>query len=375
MTELTDDATTPPLQLAQRFDALRILLTCGTGGVGKTTVAAALGLAAAQRGRRVLVMTIDPARRLADAMGLTSLGNEPQRVWQATRDGFLDCMMLDAKRTFDRVIERYAPSAEVAQRILHNKLYVQLSSAITGSQEYMAMEQLYQHTLDAHYDLIILDTPPSQHALDFFTAPQRMTRALTDSMLKLLLKPSLVAGRWGARLFARSTTTLLRMFGSITGAEMLQEMVELLTGATELFTGFEQRAQAVQKMLRDESTGILLVTVPSEDQLRDARHFLQEARASHMHLEGILFNRVTPQFDEAAVTTPSADDAMHSALRTALTQLHARLLDARTREQQLIAQYTEALQPPLPIGQLPLQTRPIHRLEDVMAVADLLCGR
>ncbi len=277
----------------------RIILTCGTGGVGKTTTSVLLGLAAAQMGRRVLVLTVDPARRLANALGLAAFDQAMHPIWRAAGPnarGSLDGMMLDAKRTFDRVVERYAPDPETAAKILRNPLYEQLSTMIAGSQEYMAMEQLYEITQSANHELIILDTPPSHQALDFFQAPLRMVNALSGSMLKLFVKPTLLAGRLGAALFAKGGNTLMRMFGRLTGVEMLQEISDLILSAVNLFGGFEERARAVQAMLRQSDCGIILVTLPHTELIDDAERFIAETTTLQMQVRAIIMNRTVPDF-------------------------------------------------------------------------------
>lgn len=277
----------------------KILLTCGTGGVGKTSLAAALGLINAKSGKSVLVLTIDPARRLANALGLQDFTNEPNLVWTAKdgSNGKLDCMMLDAKWMFDKVIEKYSPDKETASTILNNPLYRQLSTIISGSQEYMAMEQLYEISVNHNYDLIILDTPPASNALDFFKAPEKMLRALTDSMVHFFLKPGLIAGRFGARLFAKGAEKIMQIFGKITGAEMMQEISNLLLSVSTLFNGFEDRAEHVKGMLSSDSCGIILVTIPETDRISDAKNFISEINKFNMKLSGIIVNRMPPHFD------------------------------------------------------------------------------
>lgn len=294
---------TPTLATALR--EARILLTCGTGGVGKTTIAAVLGLAAAQAGRRTLVLTIDPAQRLANALGLPAFTEHVQPTRLTTRDGLhLDCLMLNAKRVFDRVIERHAPDTATARAILSNPLYQQLSATIAGSQEYMAMEQLYEMTTQYDYDLIVVDTPPSHHAIDFFQAPDRLVNAINDSVLRLFLKPSMVAGKWGAQLLSKGATTFMKLFGRMTGAEMLQEISDLLMSTVSLLSGFDQRATLVRDLLRQPTTGMILVTTAHPPLLADALDFLAQAQAQALHLSGIVINRVTPTM--AAATPPLA---------------------------------------------------------------------
>lgn len=351
----------------------RILLVCGTGGVGKTTTSVILGLAAAQQGRRTLVLTVDPARRLANALGLTAFDHEIHRVWESEARttshaprGSLDCMMLDAKRTFDRVVERYAPDATTAHKILHNPLYQQLSSMIAGSQEYMAMEQLYEIVQSTAYDLIILDTPPTHQALDFFRAPLRMVNALSGSMLKLFLKPTLAAGKWGAALLARGTNKLLRVFGNLTGAEMLHEISELVLSAVSLLGGFEARAQAVNALLRSPDAGIVLVTIPVPELIADGQQFLRESRKLGMHIRGVILNRTMPEFENfPPEATVSAELAPLYRLAEQCRQRHAQ--EARLRKT-LIPRGAKDIA----VHNIPERSEPMNSVEELRAAAQVI---
>lgn len=355
------------------FAAHRILLTCGTGGVGKTTLAAALGLAGARAGKRTLVLTIDPARRLADALGLKTFSDQAQRVWphgKTKSAGSLDAMMLDVKRTFDRVIERYAPDRRTAQTILKNPLYQQLSSAIAGSQEYMAMEQLYEIVAQQRYDLIVLDTPPTQHALDFFQAPQRMVRALSDSMLKLFTAPALAAGKFGAQLVAKGADRLLKLFGRVTGVELLQEMADLIQSTVGLFGGFAARADTVYQLLRDPTTGIVLVAAPQRDLLDDAHTFATAAAAQGMHLAGVILNRAMPAFGDDI--SPPNTTAFNPELATCLRANLAHCRAARAAQQTAFHALCATLPPDLPHWTIPERATPPQGLEELAGWVETL---
>lgn len=345
--------------LAASIRSARILLTCGTGGVGKTTMAAVLGLAAAQAGRRTLVLTIDPAQRLANALGIAAFTETIQPTRITTQSGLhLDCLMLNAKRVFDHVIERHAPDAATARTILSNPLYQQLSATIAGSQEYMAMEQLYEITTQYDYDLIVVDTPPAHHAIDFFQAPDRLVHAINDSVLRLFLKPSMIAGKWGAHLLSKGAQAFMQWFGRMTGAEMLQEISDLLMSTVSLMSGFDQRATQVREVLRQPTTGMILVTAAHPTLLADALEFLAQAQAQALHLSGIVINRMTPAF---ALAPPPAD--CPSFLRRNYEYLQAQ----RTAE-------TEALQvldvyQAVPRILMAQRTDDIHRVEILQALA------
>ena len=257
----------PSLDLERLLRSKQIVICCGSGGVGKTTVSAALGVQAALLGKKVLTLTVDPAKRLADSLGLSELGNQEARVPEERflrhgkiPTGSLHAMMLDTKRTFDELIERYAPSEEVARNIMHNQFYQHLSSAMTGSHEYLAMEKLYQIHLEGRYDLIVLDTPPTKHALDFLEAPNRVRAFFDRSISQWFLKPYLTMGRLSLNLFNRTAGTVLRLVERFTGAEFLQDVSEFVTGLADSFDIFRSRAEEVMHVLRGGETTFLLVT-------------------------------------------------------------------------------------------------------------------
>ncbi len=285
--------------MSRSFFDHEILVTVGTGGVGKTTLACALGIEGARRGRRVLVLTIDPAKRLADALGVGSLGHEPTDV---PRDrlqaigidggGSLAAMMLDTKRTFDEIVHRYAPNPEAAERIFENPVYQHLTDALAGSREYSAMEKLHQLHLDGGYDLIVLDTPPSSHALDFLDAPQRLTGLLGSQFLKLLFRPAVAMGRTGLRLFRLGSSTILRAVSRISGIEFLQSISEFLLAFESMLDGFTARANATQELLRGPKCGFLLVTSPDPVQARRAQEFWARLQEEGIQLLGMVINRI-----------------------------------------------------------------------------------
>ena len=277
----------------------RVLVTVGTGGVGKTTIAAALGLAAARRGRRVLVLTIDPARRLADALGVPELGHEPRAIAREHLEGAgLDCpgelfaMMLDTKRTFDELVGRFAPDDDARARILANPIYANLTDALAGSREYSAIEKLHQLYDSGEYDLIVLDTPPSSHALEFLDAPRRLTGFLGSSALRLLLHPAAAVGRTGFRLFRSGSELVLRGVERVTGLAFLTAISEFLLAFEAMLGGFRERAREVEVLLRDPACGFLLVAGPEADQARAARAFWERLREERVHLLGLVQNRV-----------------------------------------------------------------------------------
>jgi len=280
-----------------------IIVCCGSGGVGKTTLSAVLALRAATLGKKALVCTIDPAKRLANSLGLDSLSGSEHEVSRKTLkkhgvtlgEGSLWAMMLDTKRTFDRLIEKYASSEEARDRILNNGFYQRISSQVAGSQEYMAMEKLYEIHTEGDYDLIILDTPPNKNALDFLEAPSRMTDFLQVKVLSWFMKPTLEAGKLGASLLRRGTATVMRFIDRIIGLDFLNEVREFFSAFEGMYDGFKDRAGQVYNLLRDpETTGFILVTSPQTAMVDDALFFYQRLQKDNMPVVSVIANRVHP---------------------------------------------------------------------------------
>lgn len=299
----------------------RLLVIVGTGGVGKTTVSAALALAAARRGKRALVVTIDPARRLADALGLATLGQEVHEVEQdRVAPGALSATMLDTKRTFDELVERYAPDAEVAARIFRNPIYQQLSDALAGSREYSALEKLHQLNRENRWDLIVLDTPPAGHALEFLDAPRRLAAFLESPLLRLLFGPALAVGRTGFRVFRAGSDALFAAIERITGMEFLRMVSEFLLALESMWGGVARRARDVEELLRRPECGFLLVAGPDPVQERRAEQFLARLGQERIHLAGLVLNRVRewPAEGPSPRLGPAERDSLEGELRSAL---------------------------------------------------------
>ena len=283
--------------------------------MGKTTTAAALALSRALEGGRALVCTIDPARRLANALGLTALGNVEARIPAARFEaaglqpkGELFAMMLDVKRTWDDLVARHAPDAARRDRILGNRLYQQMSSALAGSQEYMAMEKLHELAADRDYDLIVLDTPPTAHALDFLDAPTRVLDFLGNDAARGLLAPALGAGRFGLRLAQRSGAYAARMLARFTGQQALADLGEFLQNFQGMYDGFKQRAAAVRALLARPEVGFVLVTSPSDLAIGEVLAFHERLRAEEMPVAGLVVNRLTPDVWPGDAPLPGAAD-------------------------------------------------------------------
>ena len=297
--------------------AKRVAVCVGPGGVGKTTVAAALGLQRALEGGRVLVCTIDPARRLANALGLEALGNVEARVPDrefleaglAPR-GQLFAMMLDVKRTWDEVVARHAPDRERQQRIYGNRIYQQLSSALAGSQEYMAMEKLYELATERDYDLIVLDTPPTAHALDFLEAPDRILDFLGNETARALLAPAFSAGKIGMRLFHLGSGYVARTLARFTGADVLTDLAEFMASFQGMYEGFKTRAAAVRSLFAQTEVGFVIVSSASPRSVDEALYFHDRLRAESMPIAGLVANRVTQDLWPGAVASglPEAAD-------------------------------------------------------------------
>jgi anion-transporting ArsA/GET3 family ATPase len=289
----------PDAKLDAMLADREIIVCVGCGGAGKTTVAAALALEAARRGRKALVLTIDPARRLADALGVESLGNRPQAIPRETLDaldvprpGNLSAVMLDMKRTFDDLVERFAESAEVRNRIFENSIYQHVSNALAGSVEYSAMEKVFELHESGAFDLIVVDTPPAQHALDFLEAPQRLLEFLDSRLVKMLIHPAFAAGRFGFRLFHLGTQRVLRVLERITGIRFLEDLSEFLIAFDAMAIGFRDRAHRVQSLLLGPESTFVLVSGPGNVSAGHATDFLDHLEGYGVSLAGVLVNRI-----------------------------------------------------------------------------------
>jgi anion-transporting ArsA/GET3 family ATPase len=291
----------------------RVAVCVGSGGVGKTTLSAAVAVQRALAGGKVLVCTIDPARRLANALGLEALGNLEARVPadEFARAGLsprgeLFAMMLDVKRTWDDLVARHAPDPARRERIYRNRIYQQLSSALAGSQEYMAMEKLYELATERDYDLIVLDTPPTAHALDFLEAPDRMLDFLGNDAARALLAPAFAAGKVGLRLFRLGSSYIARTLGRFTGADVLTDLAEFMASFQGMYEGFKERAAAVRALLARPEVGFVVVSSASPRSVDEALFFHERLRADGMPVAGVIANRVTPDLWPHPAELPDA---------------------------------------------------------------------
>ena len=352
-----------------------ILVCCGSGGVGKTTTAAALALRAAEQGRTVCVLTIDPARRLAQALGLVELDNTPRAVrgFDASAGGALDAMMLDMKATFDEVIEAHA-SPEKAAEILSNPFYVALSSSFAGTQEYMAMEKLGQLHAHGAWDLIVVDTPPSRSALDFLDAPERLSALLDGRFIKLLLAPTKGPARLLTTGFGLVTSTLNKVLGS----QVLTDMQTFVAAFDTLFGGFRERAKQTFSVLQDEQTAFFVIATAEPAALREASYFVERLAADDMPLAGVVINRVHDS-RLIPITVPQAESAA-ARLSTGTTlergvgellEVHAERLTVADKENRLRERFSAAHRD-VPVAAIPALAGDVHDIEGLREIGESL---
>ena len=377
-----DEARQHTLESAVR--EAHVLVTTGAGGVGKTTTAAALGVAAARQGRRALVLTIDPARRLAQAMGIDELTDLPSRVELETpAEGELWAMMLDMQTTFDRLIDRHASSPEPARAIKANRIYRTLSSTLSGTQEYMAMERLHELHDAGEWDVLVVDTPPTRSALDFLDAPTRMTSFLEGRLLRLLLKPGVLAGRGVGRMVGAGATAFIRVAGRVTGMELLQDLADFFRDFEGMYEGFKERADQVLALLRDPDSRFVVVTSPEPPPLREARFFLERLEQEGLHAAGVVVNRVQPEvprdpsassLNRAVEGLSQSDDAADQAAAGTL-RLLADIRNLASRQRRDVGSSLYGLGIPALVD-VPLLGGDVHDLDGLDTIAwTLTTGR
>ena len=363
--------TARELKVDELLDTARIIVCCGSGGVGKTTTAAALAVRGAERGRRTVVLTIDPARRLAQSMGLTELDNTPRSVQGV--EGELDAMMLDMKRTFDEIVLTHA-EPEKAQQILANPFYQALSSSFAGTQEYMAMEKLGQLRASGDWDLIVVDTPPTRSALDFLDAPDHLTTFLDGRLVRVLLAPAKAGGKAYLKVVTVGFNVFTNAITRIIGASVLQDVSQFVGALETMFGGFRERAQATYDLLKAPGTTFLVVAAPERDALREAAYFAERLAEERMPLAGLIVNRV----HRAATTELSAQKALDCAeqadsLTSGVLRLHAERVELAHRETRLQERFSSA-HPGVPVVQVAAQPGDVHDLAGLRAVGAELAG-
>ncbi|HEY6279876.1 MAG TPA: ArsA family ATPase [Streptosporangiaceae bacterium] len=390
----------------------RIIVCCGSGGVGKTTTAAALGLRAAERGRHVVVLTVDPARRLAQSMGLDSLDNTPRLVPLdgpgrgpggggngASGDGdggSLHAMMLDMKRTFDEIVEAHSDPDRAAQ-ILANPFYQSLSSSFAGTQEYMAMEKLGQLRRADQWDLIVVDTPPSRSALDFLDAPQRLSRFLDGRLIRLLTAPTRASGHAYLKMVNAGIGMFTGVVTKVIGAQLLRDAQTFVAAFDTMFGGFRERAEDTYQLLQTPGTAFLVVATPEPDALREASYFVERLSQDRMPLAGLVLNRVhrSPAARLSAArslaaaetlqatatngvnstpTMPNGGSAAAAAapcypLAVTALRLHAERMQLVAAERRLAQRFTAA-HPGIPVVRIPAQPEDVHDLEGLRVIGE-----
>ncbi len=372
----------PPVDLAALIadPDTRIVVCCGSGGVGKTTTSAALALSAAEAGRRVVVLTIDPARRLAQSLGLEELDNEPRQVDVPGIAGRLDAMMLDMKRTFDDIVVAHS-TPERAELILANPFYQTLSSSFAGTQEYMAMEKLGQLRTAERWDLIVVDTPPSRSALDFLDAPNRMSRFLDGTMIRLLTAPARAGGRAGFKFASAGLLFFSRIISKVLGGQLLRDISAFVSALDTMFGGFRERATATYELLRRPGTWFVVVATPEPDALREASYFVDRLSAEGMPLAGLVLNRTHPPAStrlsatraEAAAEAVGDDDGAPATLVAGALRVHAERMTLAAREQRLADRFTSA-HPEVGIRAVPAAAGDVHDLDGLRVMAEALTG-
>ncbi len=368
----------PRLDIDHVLETAKIVVCCGSGGVGKTTTAAALALRAAERGRRTVVLTIDPARRLAQSMGLTELDNVPRAVKgvEVTGGGSLDAMMLDMKRTFDEIVEKHADTGK-AQAIFDNPFYQALSSSFAGTQEYMAMEKLGQLRASGDYDLIVVDTPPTRSALDFLDAPERLTTFLDGRLVKVLLAPAKASGKAYLKVVTVGFNVFTNAITKIIGASVLQDLSQFVAALETMFGGFRERAQATYDLLKDPGTAFVVVATPERDALREASYFVERLATEQMPLAGLVVNRVHRSAAAGLTAQKSlaaAEELDPTSLTAGVLRLHAERLALSKREARLQERFTSA-HPKVPVVEVAAQPGDVHDLDGLRSVgADLGAG-
>lgn len=346
-----------------------IIICCGSGGVGKTTTAAAIGIAAARTGRNVVVVTIDPAKRLADALGLYGeLGNEPHRInsTQAT-PGELWAMMLDTQSTFNDVVRTYSVDKEQVERIMSNRFFQNISKNLSGTQEYMAAEKLFQLYADRRFNLVVIDTPPTRDALNFLDAPGRLIRFLDHRLYRILLTPA----RSGLKVIAAAVQPFVRTIARIVGAQALDDALAFFRAFDGMDDSFRRRAEEVVALLRSPATAYIVVTSPNVEAINESDYFISELRTEGLLTAALIINRIQPSFDTETVddTGDPNSEIEFLALQHNLRQLNERANDQRSSVAGLIEHVGS-----IPVAFIPLLAHDVASTDTLAIVASHLVG-
>jgi len=353
------------------FEDHRILIVGGSGGVGKTSLSAALGVSLACRGYKTLVLTIDPARRLAGALGLDRIGAEAVELTSQLAEaglapsGSLHAMMLDVQNTFDRLVRRYAPDAETTERILNNRLYQNISTRLSGSQEYASMQRLYEISVEGGYDRIVLDTPPTTHALEFLTAPRRLTEFFDSRVMQLFLN---FGGRTGMRLLRRGTDMFFSAVERLTGPGLIREIADFFQLAEAILEPYKQQADRAEALLRSHETTFLIVSGANGHQLDEAHAFRSALSRLSINVSGLIVNRwLAPVTEsERVLDQVQPDDALAGTAVKWFRRIE-RWAHMQTAQ---IEKAADGLD--IPVVRVPVMDEDIHTVTGLHAVADYL---
>lgn len=357
----------PALSTISHLLRQRLIICVGCGGVGKTTTAAALALAAALEQRRTAVITVDPARRLKDALGLGTLSTQPTRIMLGNGSGSLDALALDTKRTFDALIARVAPSAEIAQRIFANRLYQELSNELSGSTEYMAMEKLHHLLHEQAYELVVVDTPPSAHARDLITAPLRLLDLLSSSAVRFLKTPAEMLSGMEAGFARMTLKAIFKGLQRWTGFDVLSDLSDFATNFEHLEAGFRSRAAEVSEALRHSASSFVLITTPEPDTVATTIELYQELRKEKLPIAGVIANRVYSFPPDA----PDVEHAYPEPLRKKLLANYVDFAALSARDQRALSRLQREISVPV-LAMLPVLEEPPASFPALRSFADLL---